>query len=214
MDLRDHVVVIAGATGCVGGAFAKLVLARGGKVAAAVRRPWQVAKLHEVLGRERLLAGVVPPLDTEAAAGFAKGANDALGPITAFVGAAGRLQARSPGHEPGGDLPESLEANVHANATLARAVLPFLRRRRSGTLTFAGASARSLAEASIASRIGKAALHELVLALAAELQGTGVRASAVLLDHGGDAMHERALDALATAAFGVPRGGPLFPLDG
>src|SRR5690349_17866363 len=119
MDLRDHVVVIAGATGCVGSAFAKFVLARGGKVAAPVRRPWQVAKVRDELGNrlggERLLVGVLMPLDTEAAAGFAKGANDALGPITAFVGAAGRLQPRSPGHEPGNDLPESLEANVHAN---------------------------------------------------------------------------------------------------
>lgn len=218
MDLRDHVVVIAGATGCLGTAFAKFVLARGARVACAVRRPWQVDKLQQALGRDRLLAGVAGALDAEAAAGFAKGANDALGPITAFVGAAGRFCARTPEHEPGNDLLESLEANLHANATLARAVLPFLRRRRRGSLTFAGASPLALDQASVSSRAGKAALHEFVVALARELAGSGLHASAVLLDHAGSAgaaPPERALDGLATAAFGVPRGGgPLFPLAG
>ncbi len=218
MDLRDHVVVIAGATGCLGTAFAKLVLARGGRVAAAVRRPWQVGRLQEALGRERLLAGVVPALDAEAAAGFAKGADDALGPITAFVGAAGRFGARTPGQEPGGDLLESLEGNLHANATLARAVLPFLRRRRRGSLTFVGASQRALELASIATRTGLAALHEFVAGLANELADSGVHASAVLVDAAGDAAtapRERVLAALAAAAFGPPpAGGPLFPLTG
>ena len=43
MDLRNHVVVVAGATGRVGSRLCRLVLAGGGKVAAAVRKPWQVA---------------------------------------------------------------------------------------------------------------------------------------------------------------------------
>jgi hypothetical protein len=43
---------------------------------------------------------------------------------------------------------------------------------------------------------------------------SGVHASAVLLDHAGAATQARALDAIAAAAFGLPRaGGPLFPLE-
>ena len=53
---RSAVVVVSGATGRLGLAVARQVLASGGKVAAAVRKPWQVAKL-----REQLADGVLRP---------------------------------------------------------------------------------------------------------------------------------------------------------
>ena len=49
------VVVVAGATGRIGGAVARAVLARGGRVAAAVRKPWQVDKLRAALASDRAL---------------------------------------------------------------------------------------------------------------------------------------------------------------
>ncbi|MFN9305000.1 MAG: NmrA family NAD(P)-binding protein, partial [Planctomycetota bacterium] len=67
------VVVVAGATGRIGGAVARAVLARGGRVAAAVRKPWQVDKLRSALASDRALVGLVPAGDAEAAAGFVKG---------------------------------------------------------------------------------------------------------------------------------------------
>lgn len=104
-DISNHVVLLAGATGELGGAFARLVLARGGKVAAAVRKPWQIESIRQELGRqelggERVLVGVVGSTDSEAAAGFVKGASDALGPITAFVSTAGGYRASRVGKEP------------------------------------------------------------------------------------------------------------------
>ena len=104
MNLQNDVLLLAGATGRIGTAVARRVLADGGRVAAAVRRPGQVARMIEALGRERVLVGVVGADDAEAAAGLVKGAQDALGAITAFVGAAGAWQARTAGNEPGGDL--------------------------------------------------------------------------------------------------------------
>lgn len=166
---RGHVVVIAGATGRLGTALARAVLANGGKVAAAVRKPWQVVKLREQLGSNGVLVGLVPSLDTEAAAGFAKGANDALGPVTAFVGAAGTFIPRAPGREPGSDLAEQLEANLLANATLARALLPGMRRRRHGRLVFVGAGATCLAAGAAAFVAAKEAVHGYVRALADDL---------------------------------------------
>ena len=166
---RGQVVVIAGATGRLGNALARAVLANGGKVAAAVRKPWQVAKLREQLGAEGVLVGLVPSLDTEAAAGFAKGANDALGPVTAFVGAAGTFAPRTPGREPGSDLADQLEANLLANATLARALLPGLRKRRRGRLVFVGAGAACLAAGAATFVAAKEAVHGFVRALAADL---------------------------------------------
>jgi hypothetical protein len=42
-----------------------------------VRRAWQVEKVRQELGGERVLVGVVGAEDGEAAAGFVKGATDA-----------------------------------------------------------------------------------------------------------------------------------------
>lgn len=205
-------MLLAGATGRIGTAVARVVLARGGRVAAAVRRPWQVEPLREALGRDRTLVGVVPTADAEAAAGFVKGAHDALGPIAAFVGAAGDWHERAAGREPAGDIAEALAANLLANAALARAVLPQLRRRRRGMLTFVGAAADSLAAGSAAWAASKAALHEYVRALARDLDGTGVLARAVLLSAADVGDPARVAAHLAAPPDAPHAGGALFPL--
>jgi NAD(P)-dependent dehydrogenase (short-subunit alcohol dehydrogenase family) len=211
-DAAQPVWLVAGATGRIGGALARHVLARGGRVAAAVRRPWQVDVVRAALGREHTLVGLVATGDGEAAAGFVKGAQDALGPIAAFVGAAGRWQPREAGREPGGDLDELLAANLLANATLARAVLPFLRRRRAGALTFVGAADAAQALGSAAFAASKAALHEFVRALARDLDGTGVVARAVLLDAAQVADVDRVVGQLADPQAIPAAEGPLFRL--
>jgi NADP-dependent 3-hydroxy acid dehydrogenase YdfG len=174
------VVLIAGATGRIGTAFAQRVLARGGRVAAVVRRPWQVEALQRALGRERTLVGVVATGDAEAAAGFVKGAQDALGAIDVFAGLAGSWETRLAAREPG-DPTDQLAANLIANATLARAVLPAMRRRRRGVLDFAGAADAELARGSAAFAAGKGALHAYTLALARDLEGSGVAVRTLLL---------------------------------
>ncbi|MFY9346077.1 MAG: SDR family NAD(P)-dependent oxidoreductase [Planctomycetota bacterium] len=223
MDLRNEVLLLGGATGCLGAAIAECVLAAGGRVAAAVRKPWQVARVVERLGKDRVLAGVVGTDDAEAAAGLVKGAQDALGPITAFVGAAGAWQAAAAGREPGGDLAELLAANLHANATLARAVLPALRRRQRGTLVFLGASPTAMSAGSAAFAASKAALQEYTVALARDLRGTGVRAVAALIGPAAvatDTARARLVGELVALAFAsasavaTASGEPLVPLSG
>lgn len=229
MDLQNQVVLLAGATGAVGKAFAKFVLQHGGKVAAAVRRPWQVAGIVESLGRDRVLAGCVGPQDGEAAAGFVKGVKDALGPITAYVCAAGRWSGAPVGKDSAGALTELLEANLLVGANLARAVVGAMRRRKAGTLTFVGSAAVGGADGAPANYLAsKAALHEYVRALAADLAGSGVRAAAVLpptidtvanreampdADRSAWIPVDRVVEALARHAFGPETpGGPLYPL--
>jgi len=136
------VLLLAGAADQPGVAVARDVLLAGGKVAAAVTRPWQVEKLRDELSQPdipvgALLVGLVGPRDAEAAAGFVKGAGDALGDLTHFAGASVLLRQRVEQREPAGDLEELLDANLHTNVTLARAALPGMRRRRAGTLAFA-----------------------------------------------------------------------------
>ena len=231
MDLRNEVVLLSGATGTVGGAFAKFVLAHGGSLALAVRRRHQVATVTAAFGSSRVLPGVVAAQDSEAAAGFVKGAEDALGPITAFVCTAGRWDQEPVGKEPAGQLLELLEANLLTGSNLARAVLGRMRRRRRGTLTFVGSAAVGSPIPMPANYLAsKAALHEYVRALALELAGSGVTASAVLpgvIDTpenrkampGADTARWVPLDdvvaALAARAFGpAGDGGPLYPLLG
>ena len=59
-------MLLAGATGRIGSSFAKHVLAHGGRIAAAARRPWQVEALQASLGRDQTLVGLVPTGDSGA----------------------------------------------------------------------------------------------------------------------------------------------------
>jgi 3-hydroxybutyrate dehydrogenase len=180
MSWRDHVVMLAGATGRFGQSLARAVLADGGRVAAAVRRPWQVAVVQQALGRERVLVGHVAAQDAEAAAGFVKGSRDALGPITTFVGAAGAFAERAPEREPAGDLAAMLEANLLANATLARAVSLTPQERQHGALLFVGAGDLALAGGSSTFVASKLALLGFVHALATDTAATGLHVGALL----------------------------------
>lgn len=205
-------MLLAGATGRIGAAVARCVLARGGRVAAAVRKPWQVDKLRAALASDRALVGLVAAGDAEAAAGFVKGAKDALGPLTGFVGAAGCWQERTPGKEPGGDLADLLAANLQANAMLARAALPFLRRQRRGALAFVGATDAALRDGSAAFAASMAAVHAFVRALQRDLAGAGVTAGALLLDPASAADAAAVAERLAAMAQGrAPAGGTLLP---
>ncbi len=232
MDLKNHVVLLSGATGALGAAFATFVLKNGGKVAAAVRKSRQVASVTALLGSERVLAGCVGPGDSEAAAGFVKGAQDALGPITALVCASGHWSGAPVGKEPAGELLDLLEANLLFGANLARAVIGGMRRRRSGSLVFVGSAAVGADGAGANYLASKAAVHEYVRALARELDGSGVRAAAILpttidteqsrklmpeADRSQWLSLDRVVEVLAQHAFSGTTGagcdgGPLYPL--
>tara|TARA_R110002072_G_scaffold264409_3_gene423167 strand:- start:45715 stop:46359 length:645 start_codon:yes stop_codon:yes gene_type:complete len=211
MTHSSSVLLLAGAVDSVGQCIARAVLIAGGKVAAAVPRAWQVDKLRAELlatdlgvggASDRLLVGVVAPRDAEAAAGFVKGSKDALGDITHFTGAAQLLRQRVPGREPTGDLDELLDANLHSNATLCRAVLPAMRRRKSGRLLFVAAPGGTEA-LSVTCRASLAALAEFAAAIHGDLKGTGIDVEMVPAPMNlaaEDPLMVRWLAALATAS--------------
>lgn len=179
MSVASSVVLLAGAADPVGQCFARRVLDAGGRVAAAVTRSWQVDKLRQQLcpndnGCDRLLVGFVAQRDAEAAAGFVKGAKDALGDLTHFVGASVMLRESTLGREPAGDLDQLMDANLYCNATLARAVLPTMRRRKSGSLTFVTAPKEAIG-ISVTCRASLAASAEFAAGLASDLAAVGLR---------------------------------------
>lgn len=228
--LHGKVVLLSGATGVLGSALAHEVLRRGGRLGIAVRRPWQVQRLVETYGSVGTLVGHVPSQDGEAAAGFVKGVTDALGPIAACICAAGSRRESSIGKDPAGELAELLEANLLAGANLARAVVGPMRRRRTGSLVFVGsAEVGTDGAGSVGYLAAKAALHEYVRALSAELGPCGVRVAAVLptildtpanrqrwpeADHRRWQAVDRVVGALLDCAFGPAPTEPLLRLSG
>lgn len=178
---KGKVVLLAGATGAIGGAVARSLLAHGARIAVAARQPWQVAKLQDALGRDRVLCGHVATEDSEAAAGFVKGATDALGPIDALIATNGAFSMAHAGKDKAGELQSLLESNLLAGANLARAVLSRMQQRRAGRLVFVGSAAVGHGGVGMSNYLAsKAALHEYVRALAVELATGPVRAVALL----------------------------------
>ncbi len=181
-QLAGKTAVVAGATGQVGAALVRRLLAAGAKVALPVRKPWQVEKLKEAFAAPGVFVGCVPETDGEAAAGFAKGVADALGPIAALVCATGAFDGGAIGRDPAGQLQELLQANLLAPANLARAVVGPMKRRKHGRLVFVGSAGVGSGGAGAANYLAsKAALHEWVRALDHEVAADGVRATAVVV---------------------------------
>ncbi len=183
---RQRHVLVQGATGAVGAAVVRALAAQGARVSVAVRRRWQVARVEALLreagvaGQDQLVA-VVDSEDAEAAAGLVKGGEDALGPLAAFVSAAGAFAMAPLGEEPSAQAGELWRANFASVHTLARAVVIPMRRRRAGALVFTGAAVvLGTPPAKLALyAASKAALHAYAASLRAELHPHGVRVSVV-----------------------------------
>ncbi len=177
--LSSQVVLLSGATGAVGSALLQVLLAGGARIGIALRKPRHLPAMQD-LPASRVLAGVVGATDAEAAAGFVKGVEDSLGPITAFVSTAGTFRGGPFAAEQTGTLAELLEANLLSAATLVRAVVPPMLRRRSGAVVLTGAAAAEQPAAGMAGyAASKAALHAWARGLAAELGTAGLRVTVV-----------------------------------
>ncbi|MBK8099174.1 MAG: SDR family NAD(P)-dependent oxidoreductase [Planctomycetes bacterium] len=225
-SLSGRVVLLAGVTGELGSHVARLLRARGARLGLLVRKPRQVAEITQAFAGEGVLVGSVGPQDSEGAAGFAKGVADSLGPIDALIATNGAFAASTVGKEPSGELAELLEANLLTVATLARAVVGPMRRRRTGRIVAVGAAAVEQASPGLANYLAaKAALHRWIVALDRDLEGSGVRALAVLpttidtasnrqtmpaADRRGWQSLDAVSEALVACAFGVPPAGPLY----
>jgi NAD(P)-dependent dehydrogenase (short-subunit alcohol dehydrogenase family) len=227
-SLAGKAIVVGGSTGALGGAIVKLALASGARVAAAVRKPWQVDKVKAEHPGATLLVGCVPDTDGEAAAGFAKGANDALGGIDALLCCNGAFAANPIGRDPAGELQELMTANVLSVANLARGAVGLMKRKKRGAIVCVGSAAVGGGGAHLANYLAsKAALHEWVRALATELDGTGVRACAIVPGTIDTERNRRAMPdadpskwlpleivarAMFAAAFAPQGSGPMFPV--
>jgi len=179
--LRNATVVLHGATGAVGGGVLDRLRAAGAKIAVPVRRAWQVDALRARLADADSLVAVVDSRDGEAAAGFAKGVHDSLGPVDAVISTAGAFSTQPLGTERAGTDLELVEANFLSIHNLVRGLVPGLRRRGRGALVFTGAAAVGTASgAQMALYLAsKAALHEYARCVATELAPVGVAVAVI-----------------------------------
>ena len=178
--LSGKTLLLSGATGQVGRALTEALVPTGAKIAAAVRKQWQVQQVTAALAGAKQLVGVVDATDGEAAAGLVKGVEDSLGPIDAFISVAGAFQLATLGEDKVADAYQLLEANFLSVVTLARALVGAMRRRQAGSLVFTGAGAVGSAIPGMSSYLAsKAALHAWAQCLHEELKPHGVRVTVI-----------------------------------
>ncbi len=183
MEFTGKTVIVTGAAGNVGGAVARLLAERGGRVAAvdALDAPLRqaIAAMPEP-GRHLALPGQ-DLLDPAACVRMVARVAEALGPIHGAVNTVGGF-AMAPLVQSGPDLWTRLfDLNLGSALNLYRAVLPGMVSARSGSLVAIGAAAALRAPGGMAAyAASKSAVLRLTEALADELKADGVRVNAVL----------------------------------
>jgi NADP-dependent 3-hydroxy acid dehydrogenase YdfG len=174
--------VVTGASSGIGAAVAVALAGAGHPVVLGARR---VEKCEEVAAGIRASGGEahVHRLDLAEAASveeFARGAQDAVGPIDIVVSSAGHAEPGTALATSPKDFAHTVEVNLLGAHRLVAAFAPAMVGRRYGDLVFVSSdiirTPRPLMAAYMASKWG---LEGLVRALQLELEGTGVRATIV-----------------------------------
>ena len=177
---RDVTVLLSGATGHLGRRLGARIRVAGGRLGLPVRQPADVQRVRAQFPGGRILAVVVEPGDGEAAAGMVKGVGDALGPIQALICAQGAFEPGELHEERGPRLVRMLEANLIYSYTLARAVAPGMRQRRTGRIVLIGSRSALRGAAGMAAyNAAKGGVHALSAALAEEFAPHGIAVNLV-----------------------------------
>ena len=172
--------VITGASKGIGAAVARRCVREGMRVALLARTPGPLQALADALDADTL-AICCDVTDAAAVTAAARQISDAFGGAPdLLVNNAGLFQLASVDEMSPTDFSAVLQTNLVAPFLVARALLPAMRTRGSGTIITLG----SIADRNVfagngayaASKYGLRALHE---AMRADLRGTGVRATLV-----------------------------------
>lgn len=174
------VYLVTGATGVLGGAVARLLVARGHQVVAPFRDRTRFDSLAaSVNARERLL-GEAAEMDhveqaervMDAAVRWA-GRLDGVAAMAGGYASSGRLEVA-----PAAEWDEMLRVNLHTTYATCRAALPRLVSTR-GSLVTCSSRAASAGGAGTAYVASKAAVEALTREIAHENRARGVRANAI-----------------------------------
>ncbi len=173
MQIVGSSVLLTGATGGIGGAIARALAARGGALMLSGRR----AALLEALAAE--LDARVLPADLSDRAEVNRLA-EAAGTVdillaNAAIPAAGRLESFTQA-----EVDRTLDVNLRAPVTLARALLPAMLERRRGHLVFISSMSGKIAvPGNPLYHATKYGLRGFAAALRTDLHGSGVGVSCI-----------------------------------
>jgi len=173
----DRIAVVAGATGAIGGAVARLLANEGDALVLLGRHEQRLqslaAELDGSAGTIRTIAG---DLTEQGAVEQAVLAAGTLGEgVDLLVHAAGAFRAGRVAQAPVRDLVHQFEVNVQAPYALTRALLPALGARR-GQVVFVNSTAGLMAGAgSAAYAASKHALRAIADGLRGEVNADGIR---------------------------------------
>jgi NAD(P)-dependent dehydrogenase (short-subunit alcohol dehydrogenase family) len=174
------VYVVTGATGILGGAVARTLLARGHQVAVPFRDRTRFESLAASFGAGDRLRGEAGEMDRiedaervlNAVVGWA-GRLDGVAAIAGGYASSGRLEAA-----PVAEWEEMLRVNLQTAYATCRAALPHLVATR-GSLVTCSSRAASTGGAGTAYVASKAAVEAMTREIAHENRGRGIRANAI-----------------------------------
>jgi len=177
-----QVALVAGGTGALGSAVARLLLAEGAQVTVTYRKAEEFAALQRAVGASALAGAQTDVTELGSAeqliAGLVRehGRLDILvNAVGGYVGGAALWQA-----DPAA-LERMLSLNLRSGHALARAAAPvLLRNGRGAIVNIAARAALEHGAGSAAYNASKAAALALFDSLAADLAGSGVRVNSVL----------------------------------
>ena len=131
--MNNRIVLVTGVSTGLGRAFAQALLDAGYKVVGTVRQP-EAALRFEALKPGWAFARLLQLTDQTAIDATITEIEASIGPIYAVINNAGYGQEGTLEESPMEELRQQFEVNVFAPVAIMKAVLPFMRKRRSGRI--------------------------------------------------------------------------------
>jgi NAD(P)-dependent dehydrogenase (short-subunit alcohol dehydrogenase family) len=179
-DLRDHVIVVTGAGGHLGGAIAQGAAETGASLVLLDRSTAKLAAAGLPTGPTVLSRGDVDLLNSATVAEVLREAEGRFGRLTGLVNTVGAFTAGAPAYEEDwGAFERMLGANLRSAVAAAQAISPFLA-EGSSIVTIGARSARKGMGRMAAYGAAKAALVNFTESLAEDMAARGIRANCIL----------------------------------
>ncbi len=173
------IVLITGVSTGLGKAFAQALLQAGHSVIGTVRKVDAVSEF-EALAPGRAFARVLDVTDAHKIVGTVTDVEADIGPIYALINNAGYGHEGTLEESPIEELRQQFDVNVFGAVAMIKAVLPFMRQRRSGRILNITSMGGLMATPGLSFYHGsKFALEGISSSLGKEVKGFGIRVTAV-----------------------------------
>lgn len=179
MSSIEKQFLITGVSSGFGRAFAQAALEKGHRVVGTVRND-EAAALFESLAPDRAIAIHLDVADIDAIQPVVAGIERTIGPIDVLINNAGYGHEGTLEESPIEEMRRQFEVNVFGAVGMMKAVLPFMRERRSGHIINITSMGGFITMPGIAYYCGsKFALEGMSEVLAKEVKGFGIAVTAV-----------------------------------